>query len=314
MHKHIILPNKPALVEEISSNRSKFSIEPLNPGYGVTIANSLRRIMLSSLLGTSVTYYKINGVDHEFTTIPGVLEDVLDITLNIKELRFETTLNEPIRVTIKSTGAKKITGNDIKLPAELVLINKDAHIMTVTEADKTIEMELIVEKGFGLRRGTEQHSKTEIGLMAVDSIFSPINRVSYEVEDVRVGDKTNYNKIILDITTDGSISPLSAIEQSATILIAQLECLAGDARSSMTFGNGKVEDEYKEPTVELSSIDLNILKVTQRTIKALESAGILNVAQLAQLSKDQLSAIKGISAKAVDNLLDQLKQFGVEIE
>ena len=310
MHKHIILPTTPTLVEEIAPNQATYSIEPLNPGYGVTVANSLRRVMLSSLPGAAVTYYKIKGVDHEFTTIPNVLEDVIDITLNIKSLRFSLTNDEPVTLSVKASGSKAVTGKDITLPAGVELINKDAHILTLTDKDASLEMELIVEKGVGFKRGTEQNTQSEVGLIAVDSIFTPVVRVSYDVQDLRVGDKTNYNKALFTITTDGTITPIEVIEESARILVEQFSALvAGGVEVAP-----QVAEEEGETEIEASQIKLDTLGFTQRILKALEAEGITNLAELARLSKKQLLEIKGLSERSFDVIEHEVKEFGIEFD
>lgn len=310
MPKHIILPKPPVLVKEVSSSQSIYSIEPLNPGYGVTIANSLRRVMLSSLEGVAVTRYSIKGVSHEFTTIPNVLEDVIDITLNLKALRFNAVIDSPVLLTLKAQGAKLVTGADLKLPGGVTIVNPDSPILTLTSKDAKIEMELLIENGVGFRRDTEQAEQAEVGLIAVDSIFTPVVRVSYDVEDTRVGDKTNYNRVLFDITTDGSISPLEVIQKSAAILVEQFSVLAGDY-----FELEQKEEVVKEVDsgLETSSIKIDTLDLPQRTIKALETAGIKNVAQLAQFTKSDLSEIKGLSVASIKKISEQIAQYDITL-
>lgn len=308
MSNHIILPKAPVLVQEISSSQAIYAIEPLNPGYGVTIANSLRRVMLSSLEGVAVTRYSIKGVSHEFTTIPNVLEDILDITLNIKALRFDAVIDSPTILTLKAQGAKVVTGADLKLPGGVAIVNPEAPILTLTSKDAKIEMELIIEKGFGFRKDIEQDVQGEVGIIAVDSIFTPVIRVSYDVEDTRVGDKTNYNRVVFNIKTDGTISPLEVINKSASILVEQFNAL--------TVEGAQVEEIKEEkPTldIETSSIKISTLDLSQRTIKALETSGIKNIAQLAQFTQEDLLAIKGVSASALKKLADQIAKYDITL-
>lgn len=310
MRTHIILPQLPVLVEEISSKQAVYSIEPLNPGYGVTVANSIRRVMLSSLEGSAATYYKIKGVDHEFSTVENILEDVVDITLNVKALRFVVDTEEPVTLTLKSRGSKVVTGAEIDLPAGVTLINPEAPILTLTDAEATLDMEITVERGYGFRKGEHQMNKKEVGLIAVDSVFTPIVRVSYDVQDMRVGDKTNYNRVVFSITTDGTISPLDAIQDSARILVEQFTSVVGEP---VEVRSAQVEEEG-ESEVETSQIKIETLEIAQRTIKALQAEGIENVAQLLQLSRKEIVAIKGISDKAVQSIEEQLSQFGITLE
>lgn len=308
MSNHIILPKAPVLVQEISSSQAIYAIEPLNPGYGVTIANSLRRVMLSSLEGVAVTRYSIKGVSHEFTTIPNVLEDILDITLNIKALRFDAVIDSPTILTLKAQGAKVVTGADLKLPGGVAIVNPEAPILTLTSKDAKIEMELIIEKGFGFRKDIEQDVQGEVGIVAVDSIFTPVIRVSYDVEDTRVGDKTNYNRVVFNIKTDGTISPLEVINKSASILVEQFNALTVDGAQVE-----EVKEEKPALDIETSSIKISTLDLSQRTIKALETSGIKNIAQLAQFTQEDLLAIKGVSVSALKKLADQIAKYDITL-
>jgi len=308
MSNYIILPKAPVLVKELSPSQAIYAIEPLNPGYGVTIANSLRRVMLSSLEGVAVTRYSIKGVSHEFTTIPNVLEDILDITLNIKALRFDAVIDSPTLLTLKAQGSKVVTGADLKLPGGITVVNPDTPILTLTSKDAKIEMELVIEKGFGFRKDIEQNIQGEVGIIAVDSIFTPVIRVSYDVEDTRVGDKTNYNRVVFNIKTDGTITPLEVIQKSASILVEQF--------NSLTIDGAQVEEIKEEkitPDIETSSIKISTLDLSQRTIKALETSGIKNIAQLAQFTQEDLLAIKGISTSALKKLADQIAKYDITL-
>jgi DNA-directed RNA polymerase subunit alpha len=308
MSNYIILPKAPVLVQEISSSQAIYAIEPLNPGYGVTIANSLRRVMLSSLEGVAVTRYSIKGVSHEFTTIPNVLEDILDITLNIKALRFDAVIDSPTLLTLKAQGSKVVTGADLKLPGGVTVVNPETPILTLTSKDAKIEMELIIEKGFGFRKDIEQNLQGEVGIIAVDSIFTPVTRVSYDVEDTRVGDKTNYNRVVFNIKTDGTITPLEVIQKSASILVEQFNALTAEGAQVE-----EVKEEKITPDIETSSIKISTLDLSQRTIKALESSGIKNIAQLAQFTQEDLLAIKGVSTSAVKKLADQIAKYEITL-
>jgi len=309
MSNHIILPKPPVLVQEISNSQAIYAIEPLNPGYGVTIANSLRRVMLSSLEGVAVTRYSIKGVSHEFTTIPNVLEDVIDMTLNIKALRFDAVIDAPTVLTLKAQGAKTVTGADIKLPGGVTIVNPETSILTLTSKDAKIEMELVIDKGFGFRKDIEQDLQGEVGIIAVDSIITPVIRVSYDVQDTRVGDKTNYNKILFNIKTDGTITPLEVIQKSAQILVEQFSALTSEAVVPVV----EEKPQKSEVEIETSSIKISTLDLSQRTIKSLETSGIKNIAQLAQFTKDDLLAIKGISASALKKLSDQIAKYGITL-
>jgi len=266
-------------------------------------------VMLSSLEGVAVTRYSIKGVSHEFTTIPNVLEDVIDMTLNIKALRFDAVIDAPIILTLKAQGAKTVTGADIKLPGGVTIVNPETPILTLTSKDAKIEMELVIDKGFGFRKDIEQDLQGEVGIIAVDSIFTPVIRVSYDVQDTRVGDKTNYNKILFNIKTDGTITPLEVIQKSAQILVEQFSALTSEAVVPVV----EEKPQKSEVEIETSSIKISTLDLSQRTIKSLETSGIKNIAQLAQFTKDDLLAIKGISASALKKLSDQIAKYGITL-
>jgi len=218
----IPLPLKPKVVKK-EKNKATFEIEAFYPGYGVTIGNSLRRILLSSLEGAAVTQMKIKGVPHEFSTIPGVLEDVVTIVLNLKQLRFriftQGIASEPQKATLKMKGEREVKGSDFELPAQLELVNKDCHIATLTEKKSELEMEIQVEKGVGyVPREARKKEKLEIGVILLDAIFTPVKRVAFKVENMRVGERTDFDRLFLDIKTDGTISPEEAFLHASEIL------------------------------------------------------------------------------------------------
>ncbi len=221
----ISLPTKPKLVQK-GNNRAKFKIEGLYPGYGITVGNSLRRVLLSSLPGAAITKVKIKGVAHEFSTIPGVLEDVLQILLNLKQARLRMEGGQPLPITLKIKGLEKgkkernIKGSDIKCPSQLEVVNKDLHLATITSSKGELNMEMEVEKGLGyLSVGQRKKEKVEIGTIILDAFFTPVRRVNFEVENMIVGKRTDYNRLFLDIKTDGTIKPEDALYQALKILV-----------------------------------------------------------------------------------------------
>lgn len=215
----IPLPLKPKIIKK-QKNKAIFEIEALYPGYGVTIGNSLRRVLLSSLGGAAVTQVKIKNVSHEFSTIPGVLEDVINIMLNLKQMRFKALSEEPQKATLKVKGKKEVKGSDFKIPSQLELFNKDCHIVTLTDSKASLEMEIQVEKGIGyVSRELRKKEKQEIGVIALDAIFTPIKRVAIKTENMRVGKKTDFDRLILEIETDGTISPEDAFSQASEVLL-----------------------------------------------------------------------------------------------
>lgn len=202
------------------SNKAVFEISPLLPGYGATIANPLRRVLLSSLTGAAITSIKIKGIEHEFSTIPGVLEDTIEIILNVKKLRFKLHGEGPVKVTLDASGEKKLTGKDIKLTSDVELINDDQHIATLTEKKSSFNLELEIEKGVGYV-SVEQRRKDKlpIGVISIDAIFSPVKMVNFSIEKIRVGERIDYNKVVMEVETDGSIQPEKAMKDAADILV-----------------------------------------------------------------------------------------------
>ncbi|MBI2063412.1 MAG: DNA-directed RNA polymerase subunit alpha [Candidatus Yanofskybacteria bacterium] len=215
----IQLPTEPKVVSK-ELNRAVFEIGPLYPGYGTTIGNTLRRVLISSLEGAAVTFVKIKGVDHEFSAIPGVLEDVIEIILNLKKVRFKMFKDEAITLTLNIKGEKTVTANDIETTSDIEIINKDQHIATITDKKTELEMEITIERGVGYVPAEQrQKEKLTVGKIAIDGIFTPIRNVNFTVENIRVGQRTDYNKVMLDVETDGSMSPGEAIKKASQILI-----------------------------------------------------------------------------------------------
>ena len=220
MNTNISLPKTPKLVKQLSPNKAEFEIDELYPGYGLTLGNALRRVMLSSLPGAAATSVKIKGVNHEFSTLPGVLEDVVEIILNLKQIRFKVYSDEPQIVILKAKGEKEVKAGDIKLVSQVEIANSGAHIATLTSKNASLEMEIKVERGLGYSSiESRKQEKQEVGNIAVDTIFTPIKMINYEVEDMRVGDRTDYNRLKIDIETDGTISPAEALTNADNLLI-----------------------------------------------------------------------------------------------
>ena len=221
----IPLPSQPKIVQK-QDNSAIFEIAGLYPGYGVTIGNSLRRVLLSSLSGAAVTQVKIKGVQHEFSTIPGVMEDVITILLNIKQLRFKLHTGEPQKATLSVKGAKTVKASAFETPSQLELVNKDALLATLTSKSASLEIEILVEKGLGYEPvEARKMGKLEIGTIAVDAIFTPVRKVSYRVENMRVGERTDFDKLILELETDGTLTPEEVFTQAADILVKHFALL-----------------------------------------------------------------------------------------
>ena len=219
------LPEQVKILKK-EGNRASFEISPLMPGYGATIANPLRRVLLSSLEGAAVTAIKIKGVDHEFTTVPGVMEDIIQIILNVKRIRFKLFSEGPVKISLSVKGEKEVTAADIKTTSDVEVINPDQHIATLTDKKADFEMELDIEKGIGyVPVEQRQKDKLAIGVIAVDAIFSPVRMVNFTVENVRVGQRIDFNKIVMDIETDGSIEPEEALKRASEIIVKHFETI-----------------------------------------------------------------------------------------
>lgn len=229
--------------KKIKENHSVFEIESLHPGYGVTIGNALRRVILSSLVGAAVTEAKIKDAPHEFSTIPGVKEDVLNILMNLKQLRFKMHGDEPQMATLKVKGEKEALGKNFEFSSELELANPELHIATVTEKSTELEIEIKIEKGVGYEFQDDPKNKKGIGVIGLDAAFTPIKRVNYIVENMRVGKRTDFDKVSLEVETDGTITPEDALGEALKILISQFSFLRDDF-----FGAEEVKEE--KPTKE----------------------------------------------------------------
>jgi len=308
----ISLPLPPKAIKK-GKNQAVFQIEALYPGYGVTVANALRRVLLASLVGAAVTEVKIKGVTHEFSTIPGVLEDVIMIIQNIKNLRFKIHEGETQRITLKAKGDGKVTGADFKLPTQVKLANPDLHIATLTTAKAEIEIEIQIEKGMGYEpKDQRKKTKSEIGTIALDAIFTPIKNVNFQIENMRVGDRTDFDRLNLEIETDGTITPEEAFLEACGILIRHFTLFVD------TF-NAPVMPEKKEATEGAAEEDVTKTKVedlnlSARTIKSLTEASIKTVGGLSKKTEKALSELEGMGEVGMKEIKKALKKLGVELK
>ncbi|MFH1643133.1 MAG: DNA-directed RNA polymerase subunit alpha [Patescibacteria group bacterium] len=255
----ISYPKKPQIIEQ-KDNWAKFQIEDLYPGYGVTVGNSLRRVLLSSLPGSAITQMKITNVPHEFSTLPGVLEDIILIMQNLKEISFKVHGDEPQIGVLKIKGEKEIKASDFKLPSQVELINKDCHVATLTRKTAELEMEVKIEKGVGyVPRENRNKEKLEIGAILLDAIFSPVQKVSFRVENMRVGNRTDFDRLFLEIETNGTITPEEALNQSSEILVKHF--------SLVETLNGKKEKKAVEEKVPVKKEEKKTVKTKKAVIK-----------------------------------------------
>ena len=302
--------------EEVTENRGVFVIEPLDRGFGYTFGNSLRRVLLSSLEGSAVTSVKIEGVAHEFTTLPGVREDVTDVILNLKQLVCRLHGESPeVEVRLNKKGAGTVTAADIEAPAELEILNPELEIANLSDKGR-LEITLTIGRGRGyvpseLNRGP-QHT---IGVIPVDSIFSPVRRVSYDVEAARVGQRTDYDKLRLDITTDGSVEPKDALGQAAEILIRQLAIFT-DIERIEGFGEAAQAETAAEPALAhgMENFPIEELELGVRSYNCLKRVGIETIGDLTSKSENELAAIPNFGRKSIEEVRETLAAHGLTLK
>lgn len=307
----IPLPQKPRCVEK-TGNKAVIEIENLYPGYGMTLGNALRRALLSSLEGAAVTTVKIQGVPHEFSILSGVKEDVVQILLNIKQLRFRMHGDEPQRAQLKVRGEKSATGKDIELPSQLEIVNPQAYIANVSDKKTTLEIELTVEKGFGyVPVETRKKEKLEVGTMALDAIFTPIRKINYEVENMRVGERTDFERLRFLLETNGTIGPEEAFIKGARVLVDQFQELVAFREPAP---GGTLPDEVAGKDTTVSSGLLSDLGLSARVLNTLEGAGITTVEDLVTKTEAEILAFEGMGAKGIADIKKVLKDRGVELK
>lgn len=318
----IAIPQKPKFTE-VNEKTGKFEIEGCYPGYGTTLGNALRRVLLSSLEGAAITSVKIKGATHEFSTIPGVLEDVIQIILNLKQVRFRLFREESIKVTIKVKGEKEIKAGMIKCSSEIEVVNQDAHIATITSPKGELEVELEIGRGIGYVPVEQQErGEKEIGVIAIDAIYTPIRRVNYSVENMRVGKKTDYEKITLEISTDGSVTPEEAFARAVAILVEQFSVLseledakkpsAKEAKPAEEAASEEKKDDKKEDPKTVKVVDLKNLST--RTLNVLEKSKIVKVGDIIKMTEAQLNDLDGMGAKGVKEIKKAIGDFGLNLK
>jgi DNA-directed RNA polymerase subunit alpha len=297
----ITLPN--ITPKKTSGAEGQFVIEPLYPGYGTTVGTALRRVLLSSLPGGAITSVKFTGVDHEFSTIPGVKEDAIEVLLNLKQVRFRLAGDEPVTVPLTKKGPGKVTAKDIAGTDRLEVVSKDQLIATLADKKSMIDAELTIEKGrgyFPVERREEQ--KLPVGTIALDAIFTPVKRVNFSVENTRVGQMTNFDRLIVKVFTDETVSPEEALKQAAKILVTQFELFVDPA----------AHRQATAPTAaKPADLSIEDAELSARTTNALLNNDLKTMRQVADLSADELAHLKGFGQKAVDEVNKKLKQLGL---
>ena len=303
--------------QSLTDTFGRFSAEPFERGFGTTVGNSLRRILLSSLEGAAVTRIRIEGVTHEFSTIPGVHEDVVDIVLNIKGLIVDSESDEPKVVRIRAQGPGDVTAAQIESDASIRVLNPERHICKLTDKVK-FEMDLVIERGRGYRPASEAYTNGQeqvIGDIPVDAIFSPVQRVRYRVEDTRVGQRTNYDKLLMDIWTDGTITPEMALVEAAKILRKHLNpFVAYDSAGSATANSGISPEHDADADLERKlGMNVNELELSVRASNCLESAQIRTVAQLVQKTEDELLGLRAFGKTSLREVVRKLEELGLAL-
>jgi len=319
MAHEINLPQLPKIIP----NKDKptiIQIDGCYPGYGITLANTLRRVLLSSLPGTAIIAFKIKGVSHEFSTVPHVMEDVIKIGLNLKKIRFaakEKFFDKTAEASLKIKGETEVKAKDIKTPAGIDIINKDLHIATLTDKKADLDMDFFIASGYGYERAEDrQKEKLPIGTIALDAIYSPVLRISYQVEDMRIGERTDFNRIIMKIETDGSIDADDAFREAASILEKHFEQL-GKIKKAKIDSQEKTTTKKQKTDTKKSKIlpeKLEDLKLNVKLIKALEENGIKSVAGLIRKKEEDLKELKGIGEKSQTIIIRKLKKIGIVLK
>lgn len=306
LETNVTLPSKPRVVSEAEFS-GVYEIDGLYPGYGHTLGNSLRRIILASLPGATVTQVKIEGVGHEFSTMSGMNEDVITLLLNLKRVRFNLHGDEAMTVSLKKSGVGAVTAADIICPSQVEILNPTQHIAELTAKSSSLDMEIRIERGLGyVPREIHQRDKVEIGTIALDAVFTPIRRANYEVENMRVGDRTDYNRLRIAIETDGTITPRAALEKSIEIMVHQLKAIIGFQDQTVHVSTPEAEvaaiPEVTAVDTEILKTRIETLELSSRTLQALETASIRTVGGLVRKSKGDILALDGIGPKGVEEI------------
>lgn len=322
---NIVLPSKPKVVKEEDFS-GVYEIDGLYPGYGHTLGNSLRRIILSSLEGAAIVSIKIDGVSHEFSTIEGIKEDVITILLNLKKVRIRLNTSEPTILKLSVKGQKEVTAGDIEAPSQAEILNPEQFICSITDKNTELSMEIEVRKGLGyVPKEVLGEGRTDIGTIVLDASFTPIRRVNYEVENMRVGNRTDFNRLRVFVETDGTLTPRESLEQSIQIMISQLRAIVGFKEevtpeevqniTEETETTEKAEPETaKEEDTEFLKTRVESLNLSTRTTNALTEANIRTVGGLVRKREEDILALPGLGVKGVQEIKRALSNFGVTLK
>ena len=308
----MLITQRPTIEEEqISDNRSKFIVEPLEPGFGYTLGNTMRRTLLSRVPGAAITSVRIDGVQHEFSTIDGVVEDVVDFILNLKQVVLRIDADESQTLYLSAKGAGEVTAGDINAPAGVEIFNGDMHLATLSASGK-LEVELTAERGVGYRSAERNKKSETIGVIPIDSIFSPVRKVAYRVESTQVGQRTDFDKLVLDVETDGSISPAEGISSAGSTLRNLFELLA-----EMEEYDGLVPDELapiEQSGQEHLDLPIEALDLSERPRNCLRRAQVQTVGELIEKTEEDLLNITNFGMKSLEEVVAKLDELGFSLK
>ncbi|MCK4918780.1 MAG: DNA-directed RNA polymerase subunit alpha [Candidatus Pacebacteria bacterium] len=334
----ITLPEKPIIIKQ-EENFAVFEIKSCYPGYGATIGNALRRVLLSSLVGSAITSVKIAGVNHEFSTIPGVMEDIVEIILNLKKIKFKMHTDESMKLSIKVNKEGKVTSGDIKVNSDIEVADKNIHVATITDKNGVLDMEIIVEKGIGYKSIEQQNKeKLEIGNIAMDTIFTPVKKVNYRVENMRVGKMTNFDKLIFEIQTDGSITPEEAFRESTRLLMEHFNLFretisyekeddkeeiikeemllekVEQKKKKVEEEKQQKEEQQKEEEQDVLKTSINDINLSPRIAKILSENKIKTISKIIKKTEDDLQELSGMGDKGIKEIKKSLGKFGLTLK
>lgn len=295
--------------KETAATYGRFQVEPLEAGFGMTLGNAMRRVLLSALPGAAVTQIRIENVYHEFSDVPHVKEDTTEILLNVKQLRIRDFADRPIQMRIEASGSGEVTAADIIAPPDVEIVNPELHIATLDGPDARLNAELTVERGKGYQSGDHREG-LPIGVIPVDAIFTPIKKVNFTVENTRVGQVTDYERLVLDVWTDGTIAPDDAVSQAANILTRHLT-LFTELVSKQTTRTDKVAAGSVQIPQRLYEMPIEDLNLSVRAYNCLKRAGITKVGQILEMSQDDLLGVRNFGHKSLDELRERLAAHGM---
>ena len=307
---NIVIPSKPEIVGE-TDTEGTYEISSLYPGYGNTLGNALRRMLLSSIPGSAITTIRIQGIPHEFSTLDGVKQDALTVVVNMKNIRIKASTDTfPQRIMLKKKGAGVVVAGDFEVPSQIEIVNKDLVIAEITDEKIELQIEADVHKGIGFRPREDFSEDSDVGSIVVDAIFSPVKRSSYEVENMRVGDRTDFNRLTLFVETDGTITPRDALEKALRTMVSQFEAMLG-FQSENEEKLKEIEDEARE---SMRVITVNDLGLSATVAGALEKNNIKTVMDVLKKGVTGIREIPGIGTKAVEEITNRLEERGVVLK